>query len=461
MSIELASTGRGSFIEVVQENPGEAVIDVHCAGMLLLAAVCRLDLQAARCACREAVASERSAIVARRRAHHCQARTPNIHASRVRIRTSRNMEPRAIVRDDETRTWGPSTVERAVLLRAVGVAVFVGPVLTLVNQTEAVLGQRPLEAGRALLTLIVPFLVASVSGAMASRRAHRAALARERSLIDFVDPLRTSVETIRSNAAAVNATARARHEETEALHQRAQQAAEDIDGGAALVQHALKASAEVQDHFGVVVDAETQVQSEVRTSAGCAVAVSSAVAVARGRFSEISALAHDIGRLGHQTTLLSLNAAVVAATAGAEGKRFAAIAESIRELARESEAQAKRIDATTRDLEQSAGEMAKESDRLRAGTRRLLESSDASRLALGRAASSMERSASPTRACLDLLGTQGVQIRAITEGIALVVGHAEAAIEGSARNMVLAGAVGQALDGLVESSHVVLRTGRS
>lgn len=365
------------------------------------------------------------------------------------------------MRDDETRPSITSTIEWTVLLRSAGVAAFVGPVITLVNQPEAVFGPRPLEAGRALLTVIVPFVVASVSGAMASRRAHRAALARERSMIDLVNPLRTSVEMIRSNAAKVNTTAHARHEETVALHQRARQATEDIDGGTALVQHALEATAEVQEHFAAVVEAEVQVQAEILSSADSAVTVSSAVAATRGRFSEISALAHDIGRLGHQTTLLSLNAAVVAATAGAEGKRLAAIAESIRELARETEAQAKKIGTTTRDLDQSAGDMAKESDRLRAGTQRLLECSDASRMALGRAASSMERSARSTRACLDLLGIQEVQIRAITEGIATVVVHAEAAIEGSARNMALASDVGAKLGDLVQSSKDTLRTGRS
>ena len=154
---------------MVQAHPDEAVIEVDCAGLGMLAAVWRLDLQAGRCMCRPAVESERSAIVARRRAHRHQARPPNIAASRVRIRTSGNLEPGTIVRDDETRPLVTSTIEPAILRRSALVAAFVGPVLTLVNQTEAVFGQRPLETGRALLTLIVPFLVASASGAMASR----------------------------------------------------------------------------------------------------------------------------------------------------------------------------------------------------------------------------------------------------------------------------------------------------
>ena len=114
--------------------------------------------------------------------------------------------------------------------------------------------------------------------------------------------------------------ARTRREETAVLHQRARQATEDIDGAPPWSSTRSEATAEVQEHFGAAIEAEALVQTEVRSSAGSAVAVSSAVAVARGKFSEISALAHDIGRLGHQTTLLSLNAAVVAATAGAEGK---------------------------------------------------------------------------------------------------------------------------------------------
>ncbi len=436
-------------------------VEVNCAGRENLVVISRLNVEAARCARARQQAVERPAFDARRRAHRYRPRGPSIRASRVRVRSSGNQEQKPTVQPVASRESILPAIDRTAMLRSALVAALVGPVLTLVNQSDAVFGQRPLEPGKALLTLVVPFVVASVSGAMAGRRARRDAFARETSLTHLVEPLQASVETIRSNAATVNATARARHEETVALHQRARQAAGDIDGVAALVHHALAATAEVQEHFSAVLEAGAQVQLEVRNSAASAVAVSSAVAVARGMFSEIAALAHDIGRLGHQTTLLSLNAAVVAATSGAEGKRFAAIAESIRELARETGAQAKRIDATTRELEHSAAAMAKESDRLLAGNRRLLDCSDASKLALGQAAASMERSASPTRACMDLLATQSVHIRAISDETANVVGHAEATIEGSARNMALATTVGEALGGLAMSSRVGLRTGRS
>jgi methyl-accepting chemotaxis protein len=173
--------------------------------------------------------------------------------------------------------------------------------------------------------------------------------------------------------------------------------------------------------------------------------------VARERFAVISSLAFEIGRIGHQTTLLSLNAAVVAATAGPEGKRFAAIAEAVRELARETEAQAKAINATTRELEASAADMAKESNRLREGMERLLDCSDRASAALQGATSSMARSSDTTRKSLKLLGAQSTHIRDIADGIGRVVDHAGAAIEGSAKNAGLAGDVASRLASLVEA----------
>ncbi len=53
--------------------------------------------------------------------------------------------------------------------RGVVVAAFIGPLLTLINQWEAVTGQVPIVTWKVVLTFIVPFCVSYMS----SRLAHR------------------------------------------------------------------------------------------------------------------------------------------------------------------------------------------------------------------------------------------------------------------------------------------------
>jgi hypothetical protein len=72
----------------------------------------------------------------------------------------------------------PSTVRRAVT-----VALVVGPVLTLINQHEALIGLdlRPRVLLKIALTFLVPYLVSSYSSAVALARAPNAEVDHERS----------------------------------------------------------------------------------------------------------------------------------------------------------------------------------------------------------------------------------------------------------------------------------------
>lgn len=63
----------------------------------------------------------------------------------------------------------PTGTNRRAATRAVIVAAIVGPILTLINQWEAVTGQAPLVIWKILLTFIVPFLVSYFSSRMAHR----------------------------------------------------------------------------------------------------------------------------------------------------------------------------------------------------------------------------------------------------------------------------------------------------
>jgi methyl-accepting chemotaxis protein len=327
----------------------------------------------------------------------------------------------------------------------------VGPTLVAVNQGPALLSGLPLDHAKFWMTMVVPFLVSCFSGAAADARCENSKGERKLSVTQALGPVVGMVEEVHSNATKVNATAKARFDETSRLLSRARQTVDEVTSGAALVHEALAAAKDVQRQFDSVIQTESEVRTEISASSLSAQAVEAAIALARERFEVISKLAHEIGRIGHQTTLLSLNAAVVAATAGVEGKRFAAIAEAVRDLARETERQAKAIHATTRELDLSATEMARESAQLAGGMRRLLQCSDRASGALDEATAALTRSSETTKRSLSVLGSQSVQIREIADGIGRIVDHAGAAIEGSARNAGLAKDVAARLGDLVES----------
>lgn len=331
-----------------------------------------------------------------------------------------------------------SHCDAVVLRRSLGVAAVVGPTLVLINQGSAVLSGGSFDVAKAALTLLVPFLVSCLSGSLAGRHGTVLAQSRERELVDHLAPVVQIVEQVRTNALTVNSTAKARYEETSALLMRAKHAVGEIQGGASLVEEALDASAEVQRQFDLVLQTEGQVKAEISSSSLSANSVSTAIEAAQERLLTISRLAFEIERIGQQTTLLSLNAAVVAATAGQDGRRFATIAEAIRELARETAAQAKAVHTTAAELRESAVQMADESQQLAGGMQRLLSCSERASAAVHSAAGSMARSNESTQASLRLLATQSASIRDIADGIGRVVDHAGAAIEGSARNAGLA-----------------------
>ncbi|MBL4757696.1 MAG: hypothetical protein JKY32_08680 [Rhizobiales bacterium] len=59
--------------------------------------------------------------------------------------------------------------DKRAAIRAIKVAAIVGPVLTLINQWEGMVGAAPLVIWKIILTFIVPFLVSYFSAIMAQR----------------------------------------------------------------------------------------------------------------------------------------------------------------------------------------------------------------------------------------------------------------------------------------------------
>jgi len=342
----------------------------------------------------------------------------------------------------------PERNRRAILTRSLAVSCVVGPALLLVNHGPTYLPDTTVECAKAAFTLLMPFLVSFFSGTMARSQVSRELSRNHENLESILKPVSAKVVQIETNALLVNQTAKARFEETSALLDQARGTMHDLLRGRNITEQAMQAIGHVLSQFQLVLEADSEVRAAITENLATAKDVSTSVASTRVRFDEISDLALEIGRIGHQTTLLSLNAAIVAAAAGPEGKPFAVIAQSIRHLARETEALVKTITSTINELQTSASVMADDSEQLSVSMGRLLQCSDKAGEVVLEAKGALLQSSEVSKSSLQLQARQASDIEDIGQGIERVVDHASSAIDGSARNAALAREVSHNLEAI-------------
>lgn len=92
-------------------------------------------------------------------------------------RPARRVRSKLVIEDHRLRTWISAATDRAILGRSVVTCLIVGALLTVINHGDQLLRGEfsSTMAWQVGLTFLVPFLVATISGAAAvrSRRDHR------------------------------------------------------------------------------------------------------------------------------------------------------------------------------------------------------------------------------------------------------------------------------------------------
>ena len=350
------------------------------------------------------------------------------------------------------------------LRRAVVIALFVGPVLTLINQGDTILNGEGFLVWKAGLTFLVPLCVALVAGAAAHRASTPAAASpsatepsalEETAHVDELAPVEDApapppeeilksldeasriVDQVRANATRVNKASQARSEFISEIMALSKTVAEEVIGIETLAGENRSALENAADGSRRIAGQADRSIARAENSVDKSREVADAVARFNAEFGKIDVMAQEIAKISRQTHLLSLNATIEAARAGNAGKGFAVVASEVKTLAGSAASAVEQINALLEGLSRSAGEATSSISELadnieqaagesRAGGQTIAEMTEA----IGQSVTVAERTASQA-------AEQVLRFQKVVEDLEQVKNDTLRAIQGSATNMEL------------------------
>lgn len=248
-------------------------------------------------------------------------------------------------------------------LRAFLVALVVGPILTVINQYGALFEPATFHWGKFALTMLVPYCVATWGGIGAQKecelvrvRAHREAQAQiaaareEEPDTARATELRELAGRVRDIAENVNAASRERLEFVQEVLENTRTSAEESEAMRQTAHDSCERLRQASADAQAVRDRIDQIANDMDHGATMCREVGDAIESFRERFGNIDQMARQIREIADQTNLLALNARIEAARAGQSGRGFAVVAEEVNRLAESAGETADQINGLVEEL---------------------------------------------------------------------------------------------------------------
>lgn len=352
-------------------------------------------------------------------------------------------------------------------------AAVVGPVLTAINQGDAIWSGAGVDFGKAALTFVVPFIVATAGAVQAKRSSGNRASddrtattlsdkpavshATETSLspalerpkadvqkepsrhIDsgLLDEASNMVGTIKGNAMKVNTASKARITFISDLIQASQDVKTDVNAIQELAAAIDTSLLSAHQDAGEVVAHARNIAATAEEGVTLSDNVVSSINRLQGDFSQITEISQGIGAIAKQTNLLALNATIEATRAGDAGKGFAVVAAEVKTLANNAGDSAEQINGVLGDLSQSINEVLKHLEQLSENLKHALDASAQGQSQTGKISEAIDDAVNVAKQTASQAGAQAERFSSVAERLDQIKQDAEAAVTGSGKNIEL------------------------
>ncbi len=251
---------------------------------------------------------------------------------------------------------------QVIVPRCTGISLFVGSLLTLINQWSAIVGEDELHVASALFTYLVPFLVSLFSSLMSEqsmkheRHLHGEETAKlEQSAgetNEVIDIVKTKTHTLINNAQKVN---NASHQKVHYVTNIVDAMSRSIEQHDHICNDLSQSTARMETVSTNITDIANHTQvllHHIESNVEHTLKLEQQVHTFLGQFDQVLQLSDAISKLSEQINLLALNASIEAARAGEHGRGFAVVAQEVKELANSSKDSAEAIESICKALNQ-------------------------------------------------------------------------------------------------------------
>lgn len=326
-------------------------------------------------------------------------------------------------------------------------AAIVTPVITLVNQWEAIVGGAAFNWLKVAITFLIPFSVSIISSWLTAKHAKNSVVLTSIEPIEMAerdinnDALREAydtVTTIKGNAGKVNSSSVERAKFIEGLLDNANQMNNEI----------VEVSKELNDARAQVINAGTAVRqlvtsmhnlhSNIDDGQTAQSSLQSAAQNFQKCFVEISGISGEIDLIAGKTRYLALNATIEAERAGEAGRGFGVVAGEVKGLAASSAESAARIANLIGDMDRSMDEVTEKLRLLEAVFFKTKELADQYEVVIEKTGQNIQGVVDNSENSLERLTVNLEHLMTLIDAIGDIKQNTEAAVVGSRKNMELA-----------------------